>query len=264
MTDQNEGQVSSIQPGPRTADRDVVPDWKWLYRIGGVAALLAVVVTLLHSGVYAVVGLPTTALEWFALFENDALGGLLAFELLMVVYVVLNVPVALALYVALRRASPSLMVVFVALSLIGVVAFIVARPAFEMLTLSDAHAAATTDAQRASYLAAGESTLAVFHGTAFWVSYLLGSISGLILAAVMLRSSIFSRATAYLRIASSLLDFGLFVPTIGLYIALGSVLCLVAFNILIARRLLQLGLRAPKEEGATPRLATDRPLPVSR
>ena len=265
MTDQDEIRVSSIQSGPRTtAAADVVTGWKWLYRMGGVAALLAVVVTLLHSGVYAVVGLPTTALEWFALFESNALGGLLAFELLMVIYVLLYVPVVLALYVALRRASPSLTVVFVALSLIGVVAFIVARPAFEMLTLSDAHAAATTDAQRASYLAAGESTLAVFHGTAFWVSYLLGSISGLILAAVMLRTAVFSRATAYLRIASSLLDFGLFVPTIGLYIALGSVLCLVAFNILIARRLLQLGLRAPKEEGATPRLATDRPLPVSR
>src|SRR5688500_16208417 len=103
MTGQLEGQMSSIQRGPRTADGDVVSDWIWLYRIGGVAALLAVVVTLVHSGVYAVVGLPTTAVEWFALFESSSLGGLLAFELLMVVYVVLNVPVLLALYVALRR-----------------------------------------------------------------------------------------------------------------------------------------------------------------
>jgi hypothetical protein len=264
MTDHNEVQVSSTQPGPRTAGGDVVPDWTWLYRIGGVAALLAVVVTLVHSGVYAVVGLPTTAVEWFALFERSALGGVLAFELLMVVYVVLNVPVVLALYVALRRTSPSLMVMFVALSLIGVVAFIVARPAFEMLTLSDAHAAATTDAQRASYLAAGEATLAVFHGTAFWVSYLLGSISGLILAAAMLRTAVFSRATAYVRIASSVLDFGLFVPAIGLYIALGSVLCLVVFNILVARRLLQLGHRATEDERAGPRLATEAPLSVAR
>jgi hypothetical protein len=252
MTDQDEIRVSSIQSGPRTtAAADVVTGWKWLYRMGGVAALLAVVVTLLHSGVYAVVGLPTTAPEWFALFQSNALGGLLAFELLMVLYVLLYVPVVLALYVALRRASPSLTVVFVALSLIGVVAFIVARPAIEMLTLSDAHAAATTDAHRASYLAAGEATLAVFHGTAFWVSYLLGSISGLILAAVMLRTSIFSRSTAYLRIASSVLDFGLFVPAVGLYLALGSVLCLMAFNILVARRLLQLGRRAANESEAS-------------
>ena len=81
------------------------------------------------------------------------------------------------------------MAIYVGLSLIGIMAFIVARPAFEMLSLSDGFAAATTDAQRSAYMAAGEASLAVFHGTAFWVSYLLGSIAGLILAAVMLRTA---------------------------------------------------------------------------
>ena len=57
----------------------------------------------------------------------------------------------------------------------------------------------------------------------------------------MLRSSTFSKGTAYLRLASSILDFGLFVPVIGLYVSLASVACLVVFNALVARRLLQLG-----------------------
>jgi hypothetical protein len=164
---------------------------------------------------------------------------LLAFELLMVAYVILSVPVVLALYVVLRRSSPSLMIVFVALGLIGTVAFIASRPAFEMLSLSHGYSAATTDAQRAAYLAAGESTIAVFHGTAFWVSYILGSIGGLVVSAAILRSAVFSKATAYLRIASSVLDFGLFFPTIGLFIALFSVFCLLAFNVLVARQLLR-------------------------
>jgi hypothetical protein len=156
--------------------------------------------------------------------------------------------VALALYAALRRTSPSLMALYLALSLVGIVAFIAARPAFEMLSLSSGHAAATTDAQRSLYLAAGEAVLAVFHGTAFWVSYVLGSVSGLIVAMVMLRSGAVGSATAYLRIASSVLDFGLFVPAVGLFISLFSVLCLLVFNILIARRLLQLGRGVPSRE----------------
>jgi hypothetical protein len=239
------------QPGQSPAESyrvgDVDGDWRWLYRIGGLAAALLVVVTVIHSSVYFVVGLPDDVVGWFRLFEENPLGGLFAFELLMVGYVALSIPVVLALYVALRRASPSLMAIYAGLSLIGIMAFIVARPAFEMLSLSDGFAAATTDAQRSAYLAAGEATFAVFHGTAFWVSYLLGSIGGLIVAAVMLRTTVFSKATAYLRIASSVLDFGLFVPTIGLAISLGSVLCLTVFNVLVAVRLLQLGRAAPAE-----------------
>ena len=53
-------------------------------------------------------------------------------------------------------------------------------------------------------------------------------------------ASLFSKTTAYLRIASSVLDFGLFVPAVGLFISLGSVVCLPVFNVLVARRLLQL------------------------
>jgi len=250
------------QPPTESRVGEAEADWRWLYRIGGLAAAILVVATVLHSSVFFVVGLPDDVVGWFGLFSDNPLGGLLAFELLMVGYVVLSVPVVLALYVALRNANPSLMAVYVGLSLIGIVAFIVARPAFEMLALSDGYAAAASDAQRSTFLAAGEATLAVFNGTAFWVSYLLGSIGGLIVAVVMLRTAVFSRTTAYLRIASSMLDFGLFVPVIGLTISLGSVLCLTVFNLLVARRLLQLGRGAPAEGGM--RAVVEPLVPVTR
>jgi hypothetical protein len=179
--------------------------------------------------------------NWFVLFQENALLGLLAFEALLIIYVVLSVLVSLALAVALGRVSQSLTAIFLLFSIIGGMAFIAARPAFEMLFLSSEYSAATTDAERVAFLAAGDAMLAIFHGTAFQVSYMLGSITGLIIAAVMLRSTIFSKTTAYLRIASSILDFGLFVPTVGLFISLFSVVSLLIFNILIARKLFQLG-----------------------
>lgn len=233
--------MSSIEDRPKPVHQEADPTYKPLYRIGGVAAALMVVLTMLHSAVFFVVGMPTTIPQWFQLFEQSALNGLLASELLLIFYVILSIPFALALYVALRKTSPSLMAIYLALTLVGVIAFIASRPAFEMLSLSHGYALATTDAQRAVFLAAGESTLAASEGTAFWVSYVLGSVGGLILSAAILRSTLFGRASAYLRIASSVLDLGLFVPTIGLFISLLSVFCLFAFHVLMARRLLQMG-----------------------
>ena len=216
--------------------------WRSLFMIGGVAALILVAITLIQFVVFAVSPPPYegTATAWFAMFQQNALLGLLAFEFLMVIYVVLSIVVSLALFAALRRVNPSLTAIFMALSLVGAMAFIAARPAFEMLFLSKQYAAAATDIQRAAFLAAGEAMVAVFHGTAFQVSYVLGSITGLIIAAVMLRSAIFSKTAAYLRLASSVLDFGLFVPGVGLYISLFSVLFLMIWDVLIARRLFQL------------------------
>ncbi|UCF35887.1 MAG: hypothetical protein JSU96_13765 [Acidobacteriota bacterium] len=165
------------------------PNYRALYRIGGFAAAIMVLLTLLHIGVFFLVGLPDSVLAWFELFQRNPVGGLLAFE---------------------------------------------------MLSLANAHGLATTAAERAAYLAAGEATMATFKGTAFWSSYLLGSIGGILLSIVMLRTSVFSKTTAYLRLVSGVLDFGIFVPTVGLFIALISVFCLMGFNVLVARRLLQI------------------------
>ena len=43
-----------------------------------------------------------------------------------------------------------------------------------------------------------------------------------------------------MRIGSSLFDFGLYVPVVGIYLSIFSVLFLFVWNILVARRLLQL------------------------
>jgi hypothetical protein len=133
------------------------------------------------------------------------------------------------------------MAIALALGLVGTMAIIVARPALEMLYLSEQYAAATTDAQRAMFLAAGEVMLALINGTAFHVSYNLTNINLLIVPAVMLRSNIFSKATAYMGILAGVIGFGLYVPKIGIFISIISVLFYALWYILIARRLFQLG-----------------------
>lgn len=221
------------------------PAWKGLFGVAGVCALIMVLITLAQVVIFAVAPAPVdgNAGDWFALFQKSELLGLLGFESLLVIYALLSTILSVALFAALRDSSRSLTALFLVLSVVGGMAFVAARPALEMLSLSNQYAAATTDPQRTAILAAGEVLVAIFHGTAFQVSYILGSITGVLIAAAMLRSRVFSRTTAYLRIGSSVFDFGLFLPGIGLFVSLLSVLFLLAFHFLVARRLLQLSRR---------------------
>lgn len=217
--------------------------WAGLYKLAGVSALLqvAIVINQLVIFMSAPPPLEGTALEWFKLFQENPIIGLIDFEFLMVIYVILCIPIALALYTILRPVNPSWTAVYLTLTLLGVMCFIAARPAFEMLYLSQAYAAAQNDAQRAMLLAAGEAKVAAFHGTAFYINYILGSLTGLIISLVMLQSTLFSKKISYVRIASSVCDFGLFLPVVGMFISILSVLYLAIWNIMIARRLFQLG-----------------------
>jgi hypothetical protein len=150
--------------------------------------------------------------------------------------------VFLALYAALKRASPSLMAIALTSGLVGIATYFASSTAFNMLSLSSQYAVATTDAQRAMFLAAGQATLTTWTGTAFDVSYVLGGVALLIISVVMLRSTIFNRETAFVGLA---LGVTMLVPptvgTIGLVISLISLLPLIIWLILIARRLFWLG-----------------------
>lgn len=230
------------------------PGRRGLYRLGGAAglAMVGIIIAQLIVFMTAPPPLEGTAIDWFELFQKNKLMGLIDFELLMVIYTLLSIAMTLALYFALRQTSEAFVTLAVVLGIIGTVCFIAARPSFEMLYLSERFAAAATEAQKAMILAAGEAKLATFNGTAFQVSYMLGSISGLIIALVMLKSSIFSKATAYVRLASTVFDFGLYLPVIGLYLSIFSALFLFAWNIMVARRLFQLARAAASRAPSMP------------
>lgn len=217
--------------------------WNLLYRVGGSAALFGVAMIPTQLIIFIAWGQPDTTIGWFNLFRDNKLAGLLAFELLFVVNAAVGIATTLALYVALRRVNESLMAIALVLGLLEAAAIIVARPALEMLYLSEGYAAAATDAQRAMFLAAGEAMLATFHGTAFHVAVNLFSIYFLIVPLVMLRSNIFGKVTAYVGIVSAILNWGLYVPGgIGLFLFTLSVVPFLAiWNVLIAWRLFRLG-----------------------
>jgi hypothetical protein len=233
--------MPQLKPNQATAAGTADSRWNWLYRIGGAAALLLVAIVPIQIVVFIAAPPPSTVADWFTLFQNNGFVGLLAFEFLFVVDAALGIPMLLALYIALRRTSESFMAIALAVGLVSTVAVITARPAFEMLYLSSQYAAATTEAQRSMLLAAGEAMRAVFYGTAFNTSNVLGNINLLIVPLVMLRSGIFGKATAYMGILAGVLGFAMYVPTVGLFLGILSALFLAIWRVLIAVRFFQLG-----------------------
>jgi hypothetical protein len=220
--------------------------WESLYRVGGAATLLAAVTIPIAIIVYIVSPPPTTVAGYFTLFQDNMLLGLLALDLLLIIAVVLSIPMVLALYVALRRASESFMVIALTLSLVGATAYFASNTSFNMLSLSNQYAAAATDADRAIFLAAGQAMLTIYTGTAFHVNFLIGGAALLIISFVMLRSNIFSKATAYVGIISNIMGFTLYVPKIGVWLSIVSVVGLFIWYIMIARKLFHLSCQREK------------------
>jgi hypothetical protein len=235
-----ENEMSTLKRDSVTDAETLDSHWHWLYRAGGAAALITALFIPIQIIVFALWPPPSTIADWFALLQNNRLVGLIDLDLLLIVDQALLIPILLALYIALKRADESWMAIGTALGLIGIASYVASNPAFAMLSLSDQYAAAATDAQRAMNLAAGQAMLAMFQGTAFTVYYVLGSVAPIIISAVMLTNSVFSKATAYLGILANVVALGFFLPTIGLLLAILSVVLLEIWYILIARSLLQI------------------------
>lgn len=226
--------------------------WKDLYRIGGIAALFAAFLLLMEIIVFTVWPQQTTAIDFFTIFQNNKLIGLLDFYILEMFAYILFVPIFLAIYVAIKRSSESRMFIAVIFAIIGISIFLATNNPFSLLSLSDQFAAATTEAQKSILLAAGQ-TIIVNTGQrasgGFNMGFFLVSIAGLMVSTVMLKTNIFSKATAYIGItafAVSLADYFriVFIPSatiLLLIIALTSGLLLIIWFILVGRRLLQLG-----------------------
>jgi hypothetical protein len=215
--------------------------WKWLYRLGGAAAILSFVYIPTQILTFMTVPEPTTAVGWFALFNSSQFQGLMSFEFMFIVSSVIGITTNLALYVVLKQESESFMAIALVLSILGAMCIIFARPAIDMMYLAGKYAAATSEAQKAMFETAGETLLAMRHGSAFQVSYNLGNINLLIIPLVMLRSKTFNKATATLGLIAGILGFGLYIPGIGVLLSIFSVVFMGLWDILIGIRFFQLG-----------------------
>jgi hypothetical protein len=203
---------------------------------------------------------PATVGDWFSLLQSDRLLTLVYLNVFDLVNYALLALMFLALYVALRRAQKSYMAIAMALGLLGIGVYLASNTAFSILSLSDQHAGATTEAQRSRLLAAGEALLALNRfsapgahpGSGGYVSLLLVAVASMMAACIMVRSDLFNRVTAYLGIVAGAVDLAYaigyaFVPAVDsellalLFIPAGGLLWMV-WHILVGWQLYRLGM----------------------
>ena len=221
--------------------------FKPLYRAGAVAAFATVAITVFQI-VAGILWPPpdfaptaSAATRILEMAHADPVLTFLKLDGLMVLDYLLLIVVYLALYAALKRTSPSLMLPGTALALVAITLYLGTNPAVTMLVLAGQYATAGSDAAASGIVPAAQAVLVNFQGTAFLVHYVVMGIAGMLVASAMLRGGVFSRATG---IAGLLQGAMMLVPVtfgmVGLIFALGSLVPFIVWFILVGKRLWRL------------------------
>lgn len=217
-------------------------NWTTLRKVGGVAALLSVALIPIQITIFIVWPPPKEIINWFSLFQENWLLGLLSLDLLYMLNNTLLIFIYLAFYFTLKSYNNTLMTIALVLGLVGISAYFSSNTAFEMLSLSHQFGKAVTGAERAGILSAGRSMLAIYKGTAFDTYYVFNAITLLIISVVMIKSNIFSKLTGYIGLLSGIL---MIVPStagkVGLIFSLLSLPLWILFSILVAFQLFRFG-----------------------
>jgi Domain of unknown function (DUF4386) len=243
---------------PMTENREATSHtWKGLYRAGGIAPLIALLLYLAEFGVIITGSLsgapfPATTEDWFALLQRSTFLGLVYLNAPDIVSIALLGVMFLALYVALRSVRPSAMLIAAYFAFLGIAVFVIPRVAMlSVVALSEGYAAATSDAIRSQLLAAGEALGSLGTATPQTAGFLFVAVATMVISAVMLQSDLFGRTTAYAGIAAGILTVALNISGVIAPAAAGPLLGLAGLLwatwwILIAVGLLRLA-RSPSE-----------------
>lgn len=181
-------------------------DGKWLYRVGGISAIVFVIAYILIIVLYVPVGKPSGAEAWLKSMAGNTTTWW-AILGLSVLTDFLLVPVALALYLALKGINKNALQVataFVGLFVILDLALTWTNYA-SLITLSGNYAAATNEAQRAAFAAAAIYPASVVDSNLLFVYNSLTLAVGILITSLVMLKGIFSKGTAYLGLATGIL-----------------------------------------------------------
>lgn len=195
-----------MQRAESTVDA-IGPDQKQLYAVGGISALLLGVGYLIIFPLYAKVGAPPSGGEaWFRYLpgKTSVWWAILG---LSVITDFLFVPLALALYAALKSTNRTAMLLatafvglFVALDLA-----VTWSHYASILNLFSEYSTTTDEVQRASYLAAANYGSAMLTSPLEIVYAIVTLSSAILIVGFVMVKGAFDKATAYLALATGIL-----------------------------------------------------------
>jgi hypothetical protein len=217
-----------------------------MYRAGGLSALAVGLGYIAIIPLYVYVGAPPSEGQAWLTYAANKTSAWWAIVGLSMLTDFLFVPIALALYLALRTINREAMLLATAF----IASFVVLDLAVtwpniaSLVTLSDRYASAATDAQRAAYVAAATYARSVLGSTLAGI-YSIATLSfGLLIAGIVMLRGVFSRIAAWLGIVAGVLGIvsvvgGVFVSAIGVAVILASALTTL-WALLVGYELLRL------------------------
>lgn len=207
----------------QTQDPRTIISRKKIYKIGGYAAIAMLFIMIAQIVIFILWPPPTSIESFFHLFQENWLLGLLSMDLLYILNNSLLIFIYLAFYWSLNKTNQNAMIIGTLFGLIGIAAYFSSNTAFEMLSLSHQYAAAA-NAQKSTFIGAGQALMAIYKGTAFNVYYVFNALTLLIISLVMFKSDIYNKTIAswglcagiFMTIPSTAGNFGLIFSLISL------------------------------------------------
>jgi hypothetical protein len=204
------------------------PNLKSLYAIGGVAAILQLFTILVYSVLLGMLGpKPTSAAEYFAIYQDSPLKAFLRGDFLLLVLIGLYLGTFPALYAALRRLSPVYAALATLFTLMAVTGTFATESSFSLLHLGEQYVSTTNEAMRTQLQAAGEAVIAsdMWNSSAAYLGGILLQGSGVMISVIMLRSKDFSKVTAYSGLLGNSFDLiqhvlHIFLPSVSGFISM--------------------------------------------
>jgi hypothetical protein len=227
---------------------------KSLYKIGGIAAFLQLAAITLYSIALAILGpKPTNAEEHFMIQQSSRLEVVLRGDFLLLVLIGLYLGTFPALYAALRKVNPIYTALATLFTVIAVTGTFATESTLSMLYLGEQYLGASSDAQRALFLAAGEAVIAsdMWNSSAAYMGGILLQGSGVMISVIMLRSRDFRKVTAWSGILGNGFDLFQhiihpFMPSVAAFIQMFMGVFYLVWYFMLGLDLLRLGRRDMK------------------
>ena len=209
-----------------------------LYRGGIIAATFMVIMIPVQIAFFLIWPHPTNIVDWFNLFNNSWIIGLMSFDFLYMLSMIASIFLYIALFFALFERQKSLSLFALIIGLIGLAIYFPSNTSIEMLATSRQYLNASTEYNKEIFIASGQTLLSIWKGTAYSVYYVLNGIALILFFLAMLKNTNFRKSTTYIGLTSGFL---MTVPAtagvIGMTMALLSLLPWSIFSILVIQDL---------------------------
>lgn len=205
-----------------------------LFKGGIIAAIFMVTMIPVQIACFLIWPHPTNIVDWFTLFNNSWIIGLISFDFLYLLSMIASIFLYIALFFALVDKHKALSLYAIIIGLVGLTIYFPSNTSIEMLSVSKQYFNEQSENAKELLLASGQTLYSIWKGTSYSVYYVFNGIALILFFLAMIKDNKFRKSTSYIGLTSGFL---MTVPAtagiIGMTMALLSLIPWSVFSILV-------------------------------